>query len=308
MRAALLAAALLRAALVVATVPLAAGEAGAEPARVALRLGVIAEEPSEPDRMLRVFGALLTQLRERLAPSGVDVAGLVVARDVDDLAQKIARAEVDLVIETVFPTLMLQARSSALSPGFVVVRRGQRAYRTVFFTKAEAKIKRLTDLRGRTLVLQVLRSTSAFALPKAELERAGLSLGSADDSTTGPHDVRYVFAMSEVNQAVWVLHGRGDAGAFSDANWAALPERIRSQLRIFHQTEPIVRGLLSFRTGIDARARRLAVDALTSLNQDDAGRAALAAAAGITRIEPLTAADRRELRELAAVLHPGVRR
>jgi len=283
------------------------GPVAAAPAPALLRLGVIAEEQNEPDRMFRVFSDLLAQLRRRLAPA-VDVGGLVVARDVEDLAQRLARGEADFVIETVFPTLMLQERSEALSPGLVVVRRGRREYRSVFFTKATAPIRRLADLRGRTLVLQVPRSTSAFALPKAELERAGLSVAAADDTGGGRRDVRYVLALSEINQAVWVLHGRGDAGAFSDANWAALPERVRAQLRVFHETRPLVRGLLSFRAGLDARVRRLAEEALTTLDGDEAGRAALEAAAGITRFEPLTTADRQELRGLAAVLRPGARR
>ena len=297
----------LPAALLVAATFLGAGGGAlaAAPARPTLRLGVVAEEQNEPDRMLRVFGDLLARLRERLSPKGVDVGGLVVARDVDDLSQRIARGEADFVIETVFPTLMLQERSGALSPALVVVRRGQREYHSVFFTRNEAPIHRLADMRGRTLVLQVVRSTSAFALPRAELERAGLSVGPADDSTAGRRDVRYVLALSEINQAVWVLHGRGDAGAFNDSNWAALPEKIRSQLRVFHESRPIVRGLLSFRTGLDPRVRHAVEEVLVTLDSDEAGRAALDAAAGITRLEPLTTSDRQELRALAAVLRPG---
>jgi len=284
---------------------LLAGGAHAEPARVPLRLGVVAEEQNEPDRMLRVFGDLLARLRERLAPGGVDVGGLVVARDVADLSQRLGAGGVEFVIETVFPTLMLQDRSRRLEPALVVVRRGQRSYHSVFFTKKDAPIQALADLRGRTLVLQVLRSTSAFALPKAELERAGLGVVAADDARADRRHVRYVFALAEINQAVWVLHGRGDAGAFSDGDWAALPERIRSQLRVFHETRPILRGLLSFRSDLDPRARRLAESALMELAGDDAGRAALGAAAGITRFEPLTAADRQQMRGWASVLRPA---
>jgi phosphonate transport system substrate-binding protein len=286
-------------ALALLAVPLAQG------ARAPLRLGVIAEEANEPDRMLNVFAEMLARLRERLAPSGVDVGDLVIARDLDDLSQRLARGEVELVIETVFPTLVLQERSRRLDPALVVVRRGQREYRSVFFTKKDGPIHDLEDLRGRTLVLQVLRSTSAFALPKAELERAGLAVVPADDPRADQTHVRYVFALAEINQAVWVLHGKGDAGAFNEGNWAALPEKIRSQLRIFHETRPIVRGLLSFRGGLDPRVRRLAEEALQALDDDEPGRAALAKASGVTRFEPLTADDRERLRGLAAVLRPN---
>jgi phosphonate transport system substrate-binding protein len=272
---------------------------------VSLHLGVIAEEPNEPDRMLKVFGEMLSRLRERLLPRDVRVGDLVIARDLDDLSQRLVRGDVDFVIETVFPTLVLQERSRALEPSLVVVRREQREYRSVFFTRQEAPIQSLRDLRGRTLVLQALRSTSAFALPKAELERAGLTLAPADDLRSRPGDVRYVLALAEINQAVWVLHGKGDAGAFSDGNWAALPDKVRSQLRIFYETRPIMRGLLSFRTGLDARARAAAEETLLRLHEDEGGRAALQQAAGLTRFERLTAGDRSELRRWAPVLRPA---
>jgi phosphonate transport system substrate-binding protein len=288
-------------AVLVGAAPLPAPSRGAPP----IHLGVIAEEPNEPGRMLDVFGDLVACLRSRLAPAKVPVGELVIARDLDDLSQRIARGEVDFVIETVFPTLVLQERSRVLEPALVVVRGGQREYHSVFFTRREAPIRRLSDLRGRTLVLQVLRSTSAFALPKAELARAGLALVPADDPHARGDNVRYVLARAEINQAIWVLRGKGDAGAFHEGNWALLPERVRSQLRIFHETRPIVRGLLSFRSGLAASSRRAVEDVLLKLDSDEAGRAALARAAGLTRLERLTPADRRELQGWARVLRPG---
>jgi phosphonate transport system substrate-binding protein len=274
-------------------------------APVAVHLGVIAEEPNEPDRMLRVYGEMVARLRERLAPVNAAVGDLVVARDLDDLSQRITRGEVDFVIETVFPTLVLQERSRSLDPALVVFRRGQREYRSIFFTRRDAPYRSLGDLRGRTLVLQALRSTSAFALPKAELARAGIPLVPADDPHAGRGNVRYVLAGAEINQAIWVLHGKGDAGAFNEGDWAALPEKVRSQLRIFHESRPIVRGLLSFRGGLAAGVRTKVEEVLLGLDDDEAGRAALQTAAGTTRFERLTAADRRELRAWAPILRPA---
>ena len=272
---------------------------------VPLHFGVIAEEPNEPDRMLKAYGALVGQLRERLSPARVRVGDLVIARDLDDLGQRITRGEVDLVLETVFTTLVLQERSRNLEPSLVVVRREQREYRSLFFTRQDSPIQSLRDLRSRTLVLQALRSTSAFALPKAELERAGLTLAPADDLRSRPDDVRYVLALAEINQAVWVVYGKGDAGAFNERDWAALPEKVRSQLRIFHETAPILRGLLSFRAGLDARVRGEVEDVLLKLPDDEGGRAALLQASGLTRFERLTAEDRSGLRRWAPVLRPA---
>ena len=277
--------------------------AAAEPAAT-VRFGVMAEEPNEPDRMFNVFSPLLAQLRRRLAPAGIGVSGLVIARDLDDLSQRISRRQVDFILESVFPMLAMRERSGRLDPALLVVRRGLREYRSVFFTRQESPIRSLADLRGRTLVLQVLRSTTAFALPRAELKRKGLRLLAADDAYGDPDAVRYVLAQAEVNQAVWVLHEKGDAGAFNEGDWQALPEKIRARLRIFERSRPIQRGLIAFRGDLP-EATRLAVEqALLALHQDEAGLAALTHAAGITRFERLTPAQRRAVLDWAPVLLP----
>jgi phosphonate transport system substrate-binding protein len=268
----------------------------------AIRFGVVAEEPNEPDRMLRVYGDFVALLRKRLGSAGIQVPSLVIARNLEDLSQRIRAGEVDFVIETVFPSLVLRDRSRRLEPALVVMRRGQREYRSVFFTHKEGPIRTLADLRGRTLVLQALRSTSAFALPKAELARAGIALAPADDASADRRAARYVLAGAEINQAVWVLHGRGEAGAFNEGDWAALPAGVRDQLRVFHETRPILRGVLSFRSSLDAWIRGQVEELLLSLHEDPEGRSALARATGITKIERLTPEDLAGLREWEKVL------
>jgi phosphonate transport system substrate-binding protein len=257
------------------------------------RFGVIAEEPNEPDHMFTVYSPLLAELRQRLASAGIAVSDLVIARDLDDLSQRIARKHVDFVLESVFPTLSLRQRSRNLEPALLVVRRGQREYRSVFFTRQESPIRSLVDLRGRTLVLQAIRSTSAFALPRAELRRAGLRLVAADDAAGDPGAVRYVLALAEVNQAVWVLHEKGDAGAFNEGDWEALPEKIRARLRIFERSQPIQRGVIAFRGDLAPATRRAIEDVMLALHRDEAGLDALTRAGGITRFERLTRASTR---------------
>ena len=283
---------------------------GTAPAKavVTVHLGVIAEEPNEPDHLFNVYSPFLAQLRKRLAPLGVGVGDLVIARDLHDMAQRLARADVDFVLESVFPMLALRDRSRSLEPVLLVVRRGQREYRSVFFTRQESPIQKLADLRGRTLVLQALRSTSAFALPRAELARAGLRLVPADDTADAAAAVRYVLALAEINQAVWVLQGKGDAGAFNEGDWEALPEKVRSRLRIFERSRPIQRGVIAIRSGLAAPARRALGQVLLSLHEDAEGRKALAQASGVTRFERLTPAERQAVLDWAAVLLPSRQR
>src|SRR6185369_7324802 len=146
-------------------------------------------------------------------------------------------------------------------------------------------------LRGRTLVLQAERSTSAFAVPRAELARHGIGLIPAGQPREGRSAAFYLLAGAELNQAVWVLNGRGEAGAFNDGDWTRLPEGVRSELKIFHETRPLLRGALSFRVGMDAELKRISEEILLAMDKDTAGRNALASAAGITRFERLTQKD-----------------
>ena len=265
----------------------------------------MAEEPTKPDKLLQVYAGLLSVLRARLAPAGLQVGELLITRDVEDLATSLRAGHADFVIETVFPTLLLRRRGAALEPSLAVVRWGQREYRSVFFARREDPIRTLADLRGRTLVLQALRSTSAFALPRAELLRAGFGLVPADEPHHGPNAVHYTLAGGELNQAVWVASGRGDAGAFNEADWEALPSGVRDRLRVFHETKPMLRGLVSFRAGLDRRACAALEQALVGLHESADGAAALQKAAGISRFERLTPQDRSSLVVWEKLLGPS---
>lgn len=263
-----------------------------------LRLGVIAEEASEPDRMLRVFSDLLAEMRKRLVPRGVGVAPLVISKDLAELAQRLKQGEVDMVIESVFPTLELQERSGQkLTPHLAIVRRDRREYRTVFFGRRNGLVKSLDDLKGRTLVLQAERSTSAFAVPRAELARRGIGLLPSGQAAGSKGEAFYLLAGAELNQAIWVLNEKGDAGAFNDSDWARLPQKVRNQLVIFHETRPLLRGALSLRAGLDPGMGRACEEVLLAMHNDAAGQAALASAAGITRFERLTPKDLADIGE-----------
>jgi phosphonate transport system substrate-binding protein len=255
----------------------------------------MAEQPADPGRIIELYSDLVSQLRSGLASDAILVPEIVIAKDLEDLSRRLSDGEVDLVIETVFASLLLRDGSGGrLEPGLALVRDGRREYQSVFVTRRDSPIASLDDLRGRTLVLEAPRSTSAFALPRAELARSGIQLVSDDDAEGDPRRVRYVLAGAELNQAVWVVHGRGDAAAFSDADWEALPLRLREQLRIFHRTQKILRGLLSIRSSLSPDVREAGVELLLRLHETPAAAEAMRRAR-ITRFERLTQSDRDSL-------------
>ena len=90
--------------------------------------------------------------------------------------------------------------------------------------------------------------------------------------------------------------GRGDAGAFNEGDWAeaaragplAAPDLPRDR------SPPPGAAFLPHATSTPKSRARVEAT-LLGLEEDDAGRAALARAAGVTRLERLTAEDRRAL-------------
>ncbi len=275
------------------------GPLDAAPRRFAF--GVIPERAGEADVALGLYTSLLGAVRARVASSGIEVAPLVIAKDTADLARKIERGEVDAFAEGVFPTLVIRSLSRAVDPGLVARRRGERDYKSIVFVARNGKVRSLDDLRGRTIVFQAPRSTSAYALPKAELLRLGYELCPANDPTGPARAIRYVFANAEINQAFWVLHGKGDAGAFNRGDWNRLPSGVRERLEVIHETPSILRWVVSFRSGLDADTRKTIEAALVALGDRPGDRTALDGAQ-IEGFERLTAADRKEMDRWAPLL------
>lgn len=258
---------------------------------VVFTLGVINERPTEPDFALAQYSKLRDYLNARLQKAGVRVAPLTIARDVPEMADHLANQTVDAVIEGVFPTLDIERRIGPLQTTLLVWRKGQREYHTVFFSRKEGPVASLADLPRRVLVFEAHRSTSAHAMPKAYLRQQGFTVIPAGQTTTSDDAIRYVFAGAELNQAYWVLHGKGDAAAFNDGDWKRLPPPIQDQLRLIARTPPILRWLLSFRPEINPELQIAVEKALLTMHEDPNGREALQAASGIQRFERLTAAD-----------------
>jgi phosphonate transport system substrate-binding protein len=218
------------------------------------------------------------------------------------MANQIASGEVDALIEGVMPTLIIEQRTQRITPDLVVWRKGQRQYHSVFFVRHDSPVTHLQELRGRTIVFEAPRSTSAYHVPRATLRSEGLTLVADEATESGPEAVRYLFAGSELNQAYWVHRGIAEAGAFNDGDWERVPDTIRKDLRIIHSTRPLLRWLIAFASDLDPGVRAAVSEALTAAHQDEVGRAALQAASGIARFEHLSDADRADLAYWRTVL------
>ena len=223
--------------------------------------------------------AMLDYVVPRMAAAGIIEGRVLMARDSQQMISYLKRGKVDWVTETAGSAMTLQDRAGARLL-LAAERAGTNAYQSVFFSRRDAGIATLEDLRGRSIAFQSGASTSSYFLPASELLHAGLPLAILASPSDRPANgmVGFVFARSELNISAWVHKGLVDAGAFSDQDWRnleRLPESYRDDLVVFHRTEFVPRALELVRGDIDPAIEARLRDVLVGAGSDPAAAQAL---------------------------------
>ena len=246
---------LLQGALLCLAITWMTGSAMADPGNV-LVLGRISDNPKSHYAQLQ---PLLDYVVPRMRDVGITEGRILMAPDAQQMGSYLRRGRVDWVTETSGTAVALGMRSGA-QPLLLTERSGVRDYHTVFFVRRDSPIVTLADLKGHTLALQNVASTSAYLVPVMTLLQEGLTpeiLLSARD-TAAPDTVGYVFARTEGNIATLVHKGVVDAGAVSSVDWTdghRIPASVLRDFRVIHRTEPDPRAVEMVRAGLDANVR-----------------------------------------------------
>ena len=109
-------------------------------------------------------------------------------------------------------------------------------YLTYFVVPEKSRINVLSDVRGTTIALNNIGSTSGDLIPQVELATVGLSL------TNGDHFEHVFYAGSHDACLLSVINGHADVCAMSSRNFdARLADKTfeRSQVRIIHSSAPV---------------------------------------------------------------------
>ena len=274
------------------------GSAWAGPAHE-LVLGRISDDPKSHYAQLQ---PLLDYVIPRMRDVGITEGRILMARDAQQMGSYLRRGRVDWVTETSGTAVALGLRSGA-RPLLLTERSGVREYHTVFFVRRESPIQTLEDLRGHTLALQNVASTSAYLVPVMTLLQHGQTpeiLASLGD-TAAPDTVGYVFARSESNIATFVHKGLVDAGAVSSVDWSdskRIPANFVRDFRVIHRTEPYPRAVEMVREGLDPRVRDRLQQVLLEAASDPQGRSALNVFFGTSGFHRVDAQMQRRLDEL----------
>lgn len=270
-----------------------------------LVLGRISDDPRAHYDQLK---PLLDYVVARMGDVGITGGRILMARDARQMSSYLRRARVDWVTETASTGVELQRRSSA-QPLLLTERGGASVYHTIVFTRADSGIASLADLRGKSVALQGVGSTSAYVMPAAALLAAGLPM----EILLSPQDrpdtesVGYVFARSELNIAAWVEKGMVDAGALSNLDWQdprRMPLAFRRHMRVLVETPDYPRALEMVRPGLNPTVRERLRQVLLDAAQDPQAAAAMQRFFGTTRFLRLDASS---LQGLDRVRQAGAR-
>ncbi|MBM4260352.1 MAG: phosphate/phosphite/phosphonate ABC transporter substrate-binding protein [Deltaproteobacteria bacterium] len=263
------------------------GQATSSPDSRRLVLGMVSE--INQSEIKEHFAEFVAHVAKRLYPEAGNSRGRVtVAPTPFGLAKLLEQRRVDFYLESVYPTYTINYVHNV---GKTVLRRhksGQAEYQSLIFAHRNGPIKRLDDLRGKTIVFEDSGSTSGYLLPKLFLQKQGFKLVEKRgyDPNGAPAVVGYVFAYAQDKLVDLVRRGEAQAGAFSDDDYAGLSDAVKAELVVLAQTERLPRHLVSVRADLDVKLANRIEEILLGMADEDAGRRILA------RIDRTTKFDR----------------
>ena len=238
-----------------------------------LTLGDI--DPDEPATRVRRLQPLADYLAQRLGSHGIGRGRVVIARNIEEMAEMMASGEVDLLFDSPFPVLAVNV--AAGSKNFLLRHaKGDAEYWSVFITRKDSGLRKLSDLNGQVVVFQEPHSTSGFLLPAAMLIDQGFILQptARSDSSVASTEVGCFFSGDEENTVELVFSGLAPAGVISNPDFRELPVQTRQQLLVIDRTESVPRQLVAVRPALDKDLANTLRNLLLAI--DDADRARLA--------------------------------
>lgn len=239
---------------------------------------VVGSISSKPDKEIKAFHPFAHYLAQQLKDLGIEQGKVVVAKGIPDMAEKMRGKQVDIYIDSPFPSLAV----SRLTDSKILLRRwksGQADYVSVFVVREDSPFQTLADLKGRMVAFEDAYSTSGYFLPKSALLEAGYALREYQDSSAqvGAREVGFVYSGEKETTLLWVARGKVAAGAVGLHDLEQLRKAQPSLMRVIHTTQSVPRHLVSYRKDLDENLVRRIREVLLSMEHTEPGRQVLAA-------------------------------
>jgi phosphonate transport system substrate-binding protein len=251
-----------------------------------LVLGRVSNDPRKDYPSLK---ALADYLVAGLHDIGINEADVQFAEDSDRMSALLRNGTVDLVFDTVFPAIQYETEAGAK----LLLREwrdGSPEYRSVLFKRRDNPLKSVAELVGHKVAFERRGSTTAYLVPRAELEATGLRTRelAGPDQEPALDEVGYVFAGSENNIVAWVHRGLVEAGAFSDIDWDQpedMPPVLKRDLEIFHASAPLPRAAVIARHDLRSPVEQGVKRILLAAAADPTGSAVLKNYKNVTKYD-----------------------
>jgi phosphonate transport system substrate-binding protein len=265
----------------------AAAQSGSKLEVKTITLGLVSEtNRSAIEEQFREFARYVAR---RLSPGSEIEGKVIVAATAFELTKLLEQRKVDFYLESIYPTYIVNYVHGA---GRTLLRRwkgGLVEYQSLIFTNRTSAVRRLEDLRGKTIVFEDPGSTSGYFLPKIFLQRNGLKLipKKEFDPHASAEEVSYVFAYSQTKLVDSVLKKQAAAGAFSNHDYAKLTEQKKSEINVLAQTEKLPRHLVSVRSDLPEPFVKRLEQVLLAMHEDLEGRRILSRSDTSTKFDEL---------------------
>jgi phosphonate transport system substrate-binding protein len=235
---------------------------------------------------LRNFGPLADYLSTRLGAVGYSDAKLAVVTSAGEMARRLRSGEIDIYIDSPFVVADI-GRKTGAKPFLRRWKKGQAEYYTLFVVREDSAIYSLDDLRGKIIAFDEPFSSSGYFLPKGMLvERGQPMVEVRDTDALIPDDViGYVFSMDDINSMFWVLQRKVDATAVSPEHFQRFDQKNVGQFRVLARSRSIPRHVVAHRLDLDPAVVDELERVLTTMEETEAGRAALEGFQNTTRFD-----------------------
>jgi phosphonate transport system substrate-binding protein len=264
------------------------------PRNQTLRIGLVSQRPAT---VINQYTALARVLASR---SGLEAGEAHAAVDADAMIGRLCSGDVDLMIDTANDAARAREACGA-TPIAVAAKGGDLRYRSVIFVHTRSTLRSISDLSGRVILFEDSTSTSAYVVPRAMLETAGLTVEPADRAPA-VGVTRFRFVDDELNIVGGVVHGRAEAGAVSSND---IEEYLAggAEIRILAQSDPVPRTIVLAAPGLSPERMQVVTASLLGLDSHPDVLRALRRSR-IARFSAFDARDSRALEQIGRAQQP----
>ena len=262
-------------------------------------------DPDDPTKKIKLFQPLASYLADHLHEFGIKEGRVVVARDMEEMAQFFEDGKVDIYFDSPFPALKVQE----LSGSEIILKKRAPTYWSLYIARRGSGIARIEDLAGKVIAFEKPHSTSGFLLPAGTLLQRSFTLTKVQSPAgpVPPDGIGYYFSRDQKNTVEMVLRGLVAGGGLSNEAYERIPQELKEEIIAFDRTVAVPRLLVSVRPGISPFLMSKVRELLVGPYQTEEGRQILKGFKKAKKFDALPVDSKNDLEGLKALMQLALR-